>query len=66
VLDAFNYAKGINQGIEFTAKYESNFQAYANLAVARQKATDVVSNQFLFDNTTPLADLGGLTEFQYI
>jgi hypothetical protein len=67
VLDAFNYAKGINQGIEFTAKYKrGNFQAYANLAVARQKATDVVSNQFLFDNTTPLADLGGLTEFQYI
>jgi hypothetical protein len=26
----------------------------------------VVSNQYLFDNTTPLADLGGLTEFQYI
>ena len=67
VLDAFNYAKGINEGIEFTAKYKSgNFQAYANLAVARQKATDVVSNQFLFDNTTPLPDLGGLTEFQYI
>jgi hypothetical protein len=34
--------------------------------VARQKATDVVSNQYLFDNTTPLPDLGGLTEFQYI
>jgi hypothetical protein len=67
VLSAFNYAEGINEGIEFTAKYHSgNFQAYANLAVARQKATDVVSNQFLFDNTTPLADLGGLTEFQYI
>jgi hypothetical protein len=26
----------------------------------------VVSNQYLFDNTTPLADLGGLTQFQYI
>ena len=25
-----------------------------------------MSNQFLFDNTTPLADLGGLTEFQYL
>jgi outer membrane receptor protein involved in Fe transport len=67
VLSAFNYAEGINEGIEFTAKYKSgNFQAYANLATARQKATDVVSNQYLFDNTTPLADLGGLTEFQYI
>ena len=26
----------------------------------------MVSNQYLFDNVTPLADLGGLTEFQYI
>ena len=32
----------------------------------RRRRTDSVSNQFLFDNTTPLADLGGLTEFQYI
>ena len=56
-----------NEGIEFHAKYNSgNFQAYANVAVAQQRATQVVSNQYLFDNTTPLADLGGLTEFQYI
>ena len=67
VLSAFNYAQGINEGVEFKAKFKSgNFQAYGNLAVAQQKATDVVSNQYLFDNTTPLADLGGLTEFQYI
>jgi hypothetical protein len=67
VLSAFNYAQGINEGIEFTGKFHSgNFQAYANLAVAQQRATDVVSNQYLFDNTTPLADLGGLTQFQYI
>ncbi len=25
-----------------------------------------MSNQYLFDNVTPLADLGGLTELQYI
>jgi len=67
VLSAFNYAKGYNEGIEFHAKYNSgNFQAYANVAVAQQRASQVVSNQYLFDNTTPLADLGGLTEFQYI
>ena len=67
VLTAFNYAQGINDGVEFSAKFRNgNFQAYGNLAVAQQKATDVVSNQFLFNNTTPLADLGGLTEFQYI
>ncbi len=67
VLSAFNYAQGITEGIEFSAKYNSgNFQAYGNLAVGQEKATDVVSNQYLFDNTTPLADLGGLTEYQYI
>jgi outer membrane receptor protein involved in Fe transport len=67
VLSAFNYAKGYTEGVEFSLKYHSgNFQAYGNLAVGQEKATDVVSNQYLFDNTTPLADLGGLTEFQYI
>jgi outer membrane receptor protein involved in Fe transport len=67
VLSAFNYAKGINEGVEFSAKYRSgNFQAYDNLAVGQEKATQVVSNQYLFDNVTPLADLGGFTEFQYI
>ena len=67
VLSAFNYAKGYNKGVELKAKFTSgNFQAYVNFAAAQQRATDVVSNQYLFDNTTPLADLGGLTEFQYI
>jgi outer membrane receptor protein involved in Fe transport len=66
VLSAFNYAQGINEGIEFSGKFHSgNFQAYANLAIAQQRATDPVSNQFLFGNT-PLADLGGLTQFQYL
>ncbi|MFZ3309804.1 MAG: TonB-dependent receptor [Xanthobacteraceae bacterium] len=67
VLSAFNYAKGISEGVEFSAKYHSgNFQAYGNLAIGQEKATQVVSNQYLFDNVTPLPDLGGLTEFQYI
>jgi outer membrane receptor protein involved in Fe transport len=67
VLSAFNYARGYNEGIEFHAKYNSgNFQAYANVAVAQQRANDPVSNQYLFDNTVPLADLGGLTQFQYL
>ena len=62
VLSAFNYAHAINEGIEFTGKFHSgNFQAYAN-PVAQQRATQVVSMLFLFDNTTPLADLGGLTD----
>jgi len=67
VLSAFNYANGVVQGIEFSGKYTAgNFQAYANLAVGQEKATNVVSNQYLFNNTVPLADLGGLTELQYI
>ncbi len=67
VLSAFNYAKGVVQGVEFSAKYRSgNFQAYGNLAVSQEKATDVVSNQYLFDTATPLPDLGGLTELQYL
>jgi hypothetical protein len=67
VLSAFNYAKGISEGIEFSAKYHSgNLQAYANLAVGQEKATDVVSNEYLFDNVTPQPALGGLTELQYI
>jgi outer membrane receptor protein involved in Fe transport len=67
VLTAFNYAKAQNVGVELSAKYRrGNFQAYANLAWAQQIATDPVSNQFLFDNATPLADLGGSTEYQYL
>jgi outer membrane receptor protein involved in Fe transport len=67
VLSAFNYAHGINEGIEFTGKFHSgNFQAYGNVSVAEQRATQPVSDQFLFDNTTPLSDLGGLTQFQYL
>jgi outer membrane receptor protein involved in Fe transport/opacity protein-like surface antigen len=67
VLSAFNYAKGIVEGAEFSAKFHSgNFQAYANLALGFEKGTDVVSNQFLFDNVTPLADLGGQTLRQYV
>jgi outer membrane receptor protein involved in Fe transport len=67
VLSAFNYAKGINEGIEFSAKFKSGyFQAYGNFALAQQKAIDPVSNQYLFDNTTLLDTLGGLTEFQYL
>jgi outer membrane receptor protein involved in Fe transport len=67
VLSAFNYERGFNEGSEFHIRYNSNYvQAYANLAIAQQKAINPVSNQYLFDNATPLADLGGLTEFQYL
>ena len=49
VLSGFNYAHGENVGLELKSSYTNgNFRAYANVAWARQVATDVVSNQFLF------------------
>jgi outer membrane receptor protein involved in Fe transport len=67
VLDAFNYAKGINEGVEFTSKFNSSYlDAYFNYAIGKEKAIGPVSNQYLFDNNTPLADLGGLTLYQYL
>jgi hypothetical protein len=51
VLTAFNYARGMNEGVELKASYTNgNFKAYANVASAKQIATDVVSNQYLFDS----------------
>jgi outer membrane receptor protein involved in Fe transport len=50
VLTAFNYDRGKNVGIELKSSYTNgNFRAYGNLACARQVATGIVSNQFLFD-----------------
>jgi hypothetical protein len=63
-LDA--YYKITNDLIDKGTFISGNFQAYVNFAAAQQRATDVVSNQYLFDNTAPRADLGGLTEFQYL
>ena len=49
VLTAFNYAHGENEGVELTAKYTSGgFEAYSNVSIAKQIATTVVSNQYLF------------------
>jgi len=49
VLTGFNYDHGENAGVELKAKYSNgNFQAYANVAWAKQIASNVVSNQYLF------------------
>jgi len=49
VLTAFNYAEGVNYGIEWTTRYrEGNFSFDMAWAYAKQKATTVVSNQSLF------------------
>jgi len=50
VLTAFNYDGAYNTGVEFKSVYQSgDFRAYGNLAWGRQRATQVSSNQFLFD-----------------
>jgi len=50
VLNGFNYANAENVGVELKAKYTSgNFNAYGNIAFARQMATNWVTNQYLAD-----------------
>ena len=53
VLNEFNYEKGENRGVEVKVTYRSgDFRAYSNLAWAQQFATNIVSQQFLFDPAT--------------
>jgi outer membrane receptor protein involved in Fe transport len=53
VLNEYNYEKGDNRGVEFKVKYQSgDLKAYGNLAWAQQFATNIVSQQFLFDPAT--------------
>jgi hypothetical protein len=50
ILTAFNYRTGRNIGVELTTTYDTgNFSFYGNLAIAQQKAKDIVSGQFNFD-----------------
>jgi outer membrane receptor protein involved in Fe transport len=49
VLNGFNYDRGENIGLELKSTYTNgNFRAWGNVAWAKQIATNVVSNQFLF------------------
>jgi outer membrane receptor protein involved in Fe transport len=49
VLNGFNYDRGENIGLELKSSYTNgNFKIYGNLAWAKQIATNIVSNQFLF------------------
>jgi hypothetical protein len=50
VLNGFNYEKAENVGVEMKAVYtDGNFRAYANWAWANQYATNIITNQYLFD-----------------
>ena len=49
ILTPFNYHSGRNLGVELTTSYERGpLSFYGNLALAQQKAEDIVSSQFNF------------------
>ena len=49
VLNTFNYDRAYNYGLEFKAIYQDEYlRAYANVAYARQRATKLISSQYLF------------------
>jgi outer membrane receptor protein involved in Fe transport len=49
ILSVFNYARANVYGAEFTGSYNlGNWTAYGNLAVGRERATQVASQQFNF------------------
>jgi outer membrane receptor protein involved in Fe transport len=49
LLTPFNYRLGINKGVELTTTYDNGpFSYYGNLAIAQQKAEQIISAQFNF------------------
>jgi len=58
ILSAFNYAKGLIYGVEFTGSYnKGGFSAYANLAYSVAQGENWNSAQFLFGPDGPGSDL---------
>jgi outer membrane receptor protein involved in Fe transport len=50
ILTAFNYAEGVQQGIEFTASYDAGpWSLYANMARSRAMGKDIDSAQYNFN-----------------
>jgi outer membrane receptor protein involved in Fe transport len=50
IQSPFNYAKSFGWGVEFSANYEHGpVEAYVNVARGEQKAKQISSNQFFFD-----------------
>jgi len=49
ILSVFNYARANVLGLEFSVTYDrGNWSAYGNLAIGRERASQVVSQQFNF------------------
>ncbi len=58
ILSAFNYAKGLVYGVEFTGSYnQGGFSAYANVAYSVAQGQNWNSAQFLFGPDGPGTDL---------
>lgn len=60
LLTPFNYRMGINKGVEITTTYDNGpFSYYGNLAIAQQKAEQIISAQFNFtqDDLMNAADM---------
>ena len=60
LLTPFNYRVGVNKGVEITTTYDNGpFSYYGNLAIAQQKAEDIISAQFNFttDDLANAADM---------
>ena len=58
ILSAFNYAKGLIYGVEFTGSYnKGGFSTYANIAYSVAQGEDWDSAQFLFGPSGPGTDL---------
>jgi len=50
ILTPFNYAVGLQYGVEFTGSYNSGpLSAYASFAAQRAVGKDIISSQFSFD-----------------
>lgn len=49
ILSVFNYAHANVLGVEFTGSYDvGNWSAYGNLSIGRERATQIVAQQFNF------------------
>ena len=49
ILTAFNYAKGLQEGVELTGSYDRGpWSVYGNLALSRAMGKDIVSAQYNF------------------
>jgi hypothetical protein len=52
ILTAFNYANGLQEGVQFTGSYDRGpWSIYGNLALSREVGKDITSAPFNFGPT---------------